>query len=107
MTQTLTIQPGKVFAWTRGLHLQATEDSTFIFPPELIRSDEQIGTILKTSDDNTLVGFDWSGDQGENRRITVILKPGQSLEVTRSTQTLLIPPSDQSKTFVVLKDKES
>jgi len=76
-----------MFAWRQGIRFQAIEDSEIIFPGEIVREAEQIGSIIE-ADDEAEIGFQPRPD-GTFERIILRLKAGQTATLHRGSQALL------------------
>jgi hypothetical protein len=101
----VTLDCGKVFAWPRGLCLQATEASAFVFPGALIDHTQPVGSVIHASDDETQIGFQPDPSGTGFLSITAILKPGQSLTLHRASEVMhasLTAADKRPKEFVVL-----
>ena len=84
---TVTIKGGEMFAWRRGIRLQAIEDSEIIFPSEIFREGEELGSVIE-ADDDADIGFHQRPD-GSFDRIILRLKAGHTATLHRGSQTLL------------------
>ena len=85
--ETVTIKGGQMFAWRSGIRFQAIEDSEIILPGEIVRVDEQIGSIIE-ADDEAEIGFHKRPD-GSFDRIILRLKAGHTATLHRGSQALL------------------
>ena len=54
--ETVTIKGGQMFAWRSGIRFQAIEDSEIIFPGEIFREGEELGSVIE-ADDDADIGF--------------------------------------------------
>ena len=98
----ITISTGQPFQWRRGTRLEATSDSQFAFPGELVRDDEQMGSIIEVDDDAEM-GFQKRAD-GSFEAIHLRLRPGHAVTLHRSSDVLLVGPDGQQRVFYVLSD---
>lgn len=96
----VSIRRGQVFQWRRGLRLQASEDSQFAFPGELVRGEEQIGSIIEV-DADAEIGFRQRAD-GSFEAIILRLRAGHAVTLHRSSDILLIADDDRERVFYVL-----
>jgi hypothetical protein len=85
--ETVTIKSGQLFAWRRGIRFQAIEDSEIIFPGEIFREGEEIGSVIE-ADDDADIGFHQRSD-GSFDKIILRLKAGQTATLHRGSQALL------------------
>jgi hypothetical protein len=102
----ITIECGKTFAWRRGLSLEATEDSAFLFPGAIVQDGETIGGIIEASDDDMQIGFEPNPNGPGFQTITIVMKYGQSVTLHRSSEVMHAPLTQKDKhpkEFVVLK----
>jgi hypothetical protein len=97
---TVTIKSGEIFPWHRGVRLQAIQDSELIFPGEIFREGEQLGSIIET-DDEADIGFQQRPD-GTFERIILRLKAGQAVTLHRGSDTLLGGTDVAERVFYVL-----
>jgi hypothetical protein len=85
--ETVTIKNGQMFAWRRGIRLQAIEDSEIILPGEIFREGEELGSVIE-ADDDADIGFHQRPD-GSFDRIILRLKAGHTATLHRGSQALL------------------
>lgn len=97
----LSIEPNKVFAWPKDQCLRATERVMIVFPPQLVKDDEVIGTVLEFSDDDTKIEYTYSNDMKQIQGLRIDLDQGQSLRIRKSTQALV--PSNLDKHVIFEK----
>jgi hypothetical protein len=99
--QTITIEPNKTFVWPKGLRLVPNEKVTIVLPGALVRKDEQIGAIIKVSDESE-IGFQESQNPEELfSRIILKVAKGDGVRINRPTQAMLICALEQPITFQV------
>src|SRR5574341_708881 len=87
--QLVKAPPGQLFGWKQGVWIEATETTFIVLPGELIRDDEQIGSIVETSEDDVMLGFTPSLDRQKFTDIRVKLERGQSAMIRRSAQAII------------------
>jgi len=96
---------GQVFQWRRGVRLQAITDSALAFPGELVRDDEQIGSIIE-ADTDAHIGFQRRAD-GSFEAIHLRLRAGHTVILHRSSDTLLVAPDGDQRAFYVLSEQKN
>ena len=95
----ITMRRGQIFQWRSGLRLRATEDTQLALPGELVRQQEQIGSIVEV-DDDAQIGFRQRAD-GSLEAIILQLRAGQRALLHRSSDALLIADDDRERIFHV------
>jgi hypothetical protein len=100
---TLTLRAGRVFEWSRGLHLQALEDTRIAFPGELVRDGEKIQNVI-AADKDAQIGFQTRPD-GSFEAIHLRLRAGQRVLLHRSSDVLLVAPDGEERHFRVLSER--
>ena len=95
----VTLRRGQVFRWRRGLRLRATEETQLALPGELVREQEQIGSIVEV-DDDAQIGFRQRPD-GNFEAIILQLRAGHRVLLHRSCDALLIADYDRERVFHV------
>ena len=101
---TVTMRAGQIFQWHRGLRLQAAEDTRLALPGELIRNDEQIGSIIEVDHDAD-VGFQKRSD-GTVEAIHMRLHAGHTVTLHRSSDVLLVARDREERVFYILSDNK-
>jgi len=89
-----------VFSWHRGVRLEASEDSELIFPGEILRDEEQIGSIIEV-DDDAEIGFRQRPDKSFDL-IILRLKAGHTVTLHRGADVLLGGSDAEERVFYVL-----
>jgi hypothetical protein len=95
----VTMRRGQVFQWRRGFRLRATEDTQLALPGELVREQEQIGSIVEV-DDDAQIGFRQRAD-GSFDAIILQLRAGRRVLLHRASDALLIADDDRERVFYV------
>jgi hypothetical protein len=94
------MRSGEVFQWQPGVSLQASGDSELVFPGEIVRETEQIGSIID-ADEDAQIGFQQRPD-GSFETIIVRLKAGQAVTLHRGSHVLLAGSGE--RVFYVLSE---
>lgn len=95
--------PGQPFAWRRGLRLEATEETHLAVPGELVRQNEQLGSIVEISDNDAEVRFQ-QREGGGIEAIHLFLKPGQSVVLHRASEVFVVADDSRKRVFYVLSE---
>lgn len=99
--RTITIEPNKTFVWPKGLRLVPSEKVTIVLPGALVRKDEQLGAIIKVSDEAE-IGFQESENSEEPfTRIILKVAKGDGVRINRPTQAMLVCELEQPIAFQV------
>jgi hypothetical protein len=85
--ETVRVKSGQLFAWRRGIRLEAIEDSEIILPGEIFREGEELGSVIE-ADDDADIGFHQRPD-GSFDRIILRLKAGHKATLHRGSQAFL------------------
>jgi hypothetical protein len=98
----VSMRRGQIFRWRRGLKLQASEDTQLALPGELVRDEEQIGSIIEV-DDDAEIGFRQRPD-GSFEAIILSLRAGHAVALHRSSDAVLLAEDDRERIFFVVSD---
>jgi hypothetical protein len=99
--QIITIESNKTFVWPKGLRLVPSEKVTIVLPGALVHKDEQIGMIIKVSDDAEIGFLESQNPEEPFNRIILKVAKGDGIRINRPTQAMLVCESEQTVTFQV------
>lgn len=99
--QSAIAEPGKMFAWKKGVWLEATETTVFLLPGQIIGENEKIGSIIETSSDEVMIGFTKSPDDKSITEIRLKLEAGQSATIRRSAQAMMVADDSRERKIYI------
>lgn len=96
----IIIETNAVFKWTKGLCLQAIEESAFYIPGAIFQKGIALGEIMELSSDHTEIRV--MEEQPKDDRypdIAVILKKNMTMKLNKNCEVILLPIKGEMKQF--------
>jgi hypothetical protein len=85
--RTISVRTNATFFLEKGTCLEATTAVRMCLPAEILVSGTKIGDVISLSDDAIKVGFREADDKSRGfAAIVVFLRPGDRIELRRSTE---------------------